>query len=274
MAPLVLMVAPNGARRSKADHPGLPMTPDELAAEAERCCAAGATVIHLHVRTADGRHSLDPDLYRSAMRAIRSAVGERMAIQVTTEAAGVYMAEAQRAVVRELRPEAVSLAIRELIPDEASIEQAAALRPLAALISALRRNNILYTADEVARFHELRRRGVIPQSHPWVLFVLGRHAEATAIRASDLVPLLRHHEDGVPWSVCAFGPAEAAAALAAAGLGGHVRVGFENNLWLRDGSLAGSNADLVVQTRRELPLVDRSLADIEWTRGFLARTAA
>ena len=125
MDPLILMVAPNGARRSKADHPNLPMTPGELAVEAERCSAAGATVIHLHVRTADGRHSLDPELYRSAIHAVRMAVGERMAIQVTTESVGLYTPEAQIAVVRELRPEAVSLALRELIPDEAHIHQAA-----------------------------------------------------------------------------------------------------------------------------------------------------
>jgi 3-keto-5-aminohexanoate cleavage enzyme len=60
MTPLVVIVAPTGARRSKADHAGLPITPDEIAAEAARCCAAGATVLHLHVRDEDGAHTLDP----------------------------------------------------------------------------------------------------------------------------------------------------------------------------------------------------------------------
>ena len=273
MDPLVVTVAPNGARRSKADHPHLPMTPDELAAEAERCSAASATVIHLHVRTADGRHSLDPELYRSAMHAVRMAVGERMAIQLTTESVGLYTPEAQIGVVRELRPEAVSLALRELIPDEAHIHQAADflhwLRD-----ERIAPQYILYTPDDVIRFHELRRRGVIPQLHPWVLFVLGRYAEAEESRASDLLCYLRHHEDGSPWSACAFGQTEAATVLTAAGLGGHVRVGFENNLWLRTGSLAQSNADLVVQIRQEAALVDRTIADIEATRAFLTNTAA
>jgi uncharacterized protein (DUF849 family) len=142
------------------------------------------------------------------------------------------------------------------------------------VMSALRHNTILYTPDDVTRFHELRRRGAIPQLHPWVLFVLGRYADPEERRASDLLRNLRPHENSSPWSACAFGQTEAATVLTAAGLGGHVRVGFENNHWLRAGRLAQSNADLVVQIRREAALVDRTLADIEATRVFLATTAA
>lgn len=273
MDPLVLMVAPNGARRGKTDHPNLPITSSELADEAERCATAGATVIHLHVRTSDGHHSLDPDLYRQAMKAVRTAVGDRMAIQITTESVGLYTPDAQIGVVRELEPEAISLALRELIPDEAHVNQAADFfrwlhdRRIAP-------QYILYTPDEVVRFHELRRMGVIPQRHPWVLFVLGRYADQATSRSSDLAAYLGHHQDDLPWSVCAFGPTEAATVLTGAGLGGHIRVGFENNLWLRDGNLARSNAELVTQIRQEAALVDRSLADIQATNAFLAATAA
>ena len=82
--------APNGARKTKADHPALPITPKELAATASDCLDAGASMIHLHVRDAQGRHSLDAELYRTAMSAIRRAVGDQLVIQVTSEAAGVY----------------------------------------------------------------------------------------------------------------------------------------------------------------------------------------
>jgi uncharacterized protein (DUF849 family) len=107
MTPLVVTVAPTGARLTKADHAGLPLSPAEIAAAAERCCAAGATVQHLHVRDADGRHSLDPALYRAAIEAVRATLGERMVIQVTTETAGRYSALDQMTVVRQLHPEAV-----------------------------------------------------------------------------------------------------------------------------------------------------------------------
>jgi uncharacterized protein (DUF849 family) len=273
MSPLVVMVAPNGARRTKADHPGLPITPAEIAREAAACAEAGASLLHVHVRDADGRHSLDPGLYRAVIDAVRSALGERIVIQITTEAVGRYPPAEQMRVVRELRPEAVSLALAELIPDDAAIAAAAGF------LAWLQRERIapqyiLYSPDEVTRFHELRARGVIPQRRPFVLFVLGRYAERTDARPRDLLPYLAAHDAACPWSLCAFGPRESACALTAAGLGGHVRVGFENNLWRADGRLAASNAELVAQLAAGAPLLGRPLADVATTRALLAESAA
>ena len=273
-SPLLLMVAPNGARRTKADHPALPLSPAELAREVGACREAGATLLHLHVRDGQGRHSLGPELYGAAIAAVRREVGDGMVVQVTTEAVGVYAPEQQMATVRALRPEAVSLALRELIPDPAEPG------PAADFLRWLRRERIaphfiLYTPEEVAAFQDLRRRGVIPQACPFLLFVLGRYVDPVEVRPRDLLPFLAVHGDGdaAPWSVCAFGPAEAACALAAAALGGHVRVGFENNLHLSDGRLAPNNAALADQIRRGADLLGRPLATIDQTRALLAETA-
>ena len=272
MTPLVVMVAPNGARRTKADHPNLPITPAEIAREAELCCAAGASVLHLHVRADDSRHSLDPDLYRAAIDAVRQKLGERMVVQVTTEAVGRYSPTEQMAAVRALHPEAVSVALAELIPDEAATDHAAAF------LAGLRRERIapqyiLYAPDEVTRFHDLRGRGVIPQRRPFALFVLGRYAGQLEGQPGDLLPFLAAHDAECPWAVCAFGRGEAACVLTAAGLGGHARVGFENNLWLADGGLAASNAQLVEQVAAGARLLGRDIADSATTRAFLAATA-
>jgi 3-keto-5-aminohexanoate cleavage enzyme len=272
MTPLMVMVAPSGARRTKADHPGLPLSPAEIAAEAERCWTAGATALHLHVRAADGRHSLDPALYRAAIEAVRERLGERMVIQVTTETAGRYSALDQMTVVRQLHPEAVSLALAELIPDLAAAGDAAAF------LHWLRRERIapqyiLYTPNDVARFHALRRRGVIPQRRPFALFVLGRYGEPGEVRPRDLLPYLRAHDLSCPWALCAFGPGEAACVLTAAGLGGHARVGFENNLWRVDGARAATNAELVEQVVAGARLLGRQPADSAATRALLAATA-
>jgi uncharacterized protein (DUF849 family) len=62
MDPVLIMVAPTGARRSKLDHPGLPISACEIALTARACADAGAGAIHLHVRDRSGGHSLDPDL--------------------------------------------------------------------------------------------------------------------------------------------------------------------------------------------------------------------
>ena len=219
MTPLVVMVAPNGARRTKADHARLPLTPAEIARETELCCAAGATVLHLHVRGDEGQHSLDPALYRAAIGAVRQALGDRIAIQITTEAVGRYSPDDQMTVIRQLHPEAVSLALAELIPDDAAAGEAAAF------LNWIKRERIapqyiLYTPNDVARFHALHRRGVIPQRRPFALFVLGRYlrpSSPTELRPRDLLPYLKAHDAACPWAVCAFGPSESACVLTAAG---------------------------------------------------------
>src|SRR5512140_78338 len=88
--PVIVAVAPNGARKKRADHPRLPITAIELAACAQECLAAGASMLHLHVRDSQGAHSLDPDLYENAITAIRQRVGDDLILQVTTETAGIY----------------------------------------------------------------------------------------------------------------------------------------------------------------------------------------
>ncbi len=65
-----VMVAPNGARRTKADHPRLPVAVDEIVSEAKACLEAGATALHAHVRDDQGRHSLDPGRYRELLSAL------------------------------------------------------------------------------------------------------------------------------------------------------------------------------------------------------------
>jgi uncharacterized protein (DUF849 family) len=105
---------------------------------------------------------------------------------------------------------------------------------------------ILYTPEEAQRLGGMQRRGLIPQDDIPVLFVLGRYTPGQVSMPADLLPFLA---SGMPrfghWSVCAFGRHEAACVVAGALLGGHARVGFENNLFRPDGSTAGSNADQV-----------------------------
>lgn len=275
MTPLVVMSAPNGARRTKADHPRLPITPEELAAEAVRVADTGATLLHLHVRDEDGRHSLDPGRYRLAIDAVKAAIGDRMVIQITTEAVGRYDPAAQMEVVRELEPRSVSLALRELIPSDSEADIAAG----AEFFTWLRARRIaphfiLYTPEDVGRFEAFRTRGIIPQQKPFALFVLGRYVEPTEVRANDLLPFLAEHDQGSPWSICAFGPVESAAAMTSTALDGHVRVGFENNLWRADGVLAHSNADLVAQAVTGARLIGRKVADVDDTQALIDETGA
>ena len=282
IAPLAIAVAPNGARRTQADHPALPMTPDELAATAVACREAGACMLHLHVRDDAGAHSLDAGRYREALAAIRAAVGDGLVLQVTTEAVGRYTPAEQRAVVRELRPEAVSLAVREAIPDAG--EEAEARRFLHDCAEAgVAVQLILYDTDDLARWRDLRARGVIPAMPNGAapngaapdgmadrLYVLGRYAEGLTAAPGDLLPFVTAPDGRADrWSVCAFGPREAACVLTGAALGGHVRVGFENNLHLPDGGLAPDNAALVAAVATGAKALGRPLASAADLRAAL-----
>jgi uncharacterized protein (DUF849 family) len=242
--PFIVMSAPNGARRGKEDHHSLPITPDEIATCAEDVADAGASIIHVHVRDGQGAHSLDSDRYQAAIAAIRGRVGDRLIIQVTTEACGIYSAEQQMAMVKELKPEAVSLALRELCPDENGEAEAAKF------FAWLNENDvmpqyILYTPQEVTRFEALRERGIVPDDWPFVLLVLGSYSNSTNGDPRLLPGYVARLNPDVAWAVCCFGATEDAAVIAAGNMNGHARVGFENNLLLPDGSMAPDNAALV-----------------------------
>jgi len=259
---VAIAVAPNGGRKTRADHPGLPMTADDLARAAAECLEAGAAMLHLHVRDSDGAHLLDAEAYRAAISAICRTVGDRLVVQITSESLGKYAPAEQMAVVLATNPEAASLALRELAP-EAGDE-----KPFADFLVRLKRMRIwpqiiLYSPEEAARLADMHRRGVVPFDSVAVLYVLGRFTLLRTAAPADLLPFLA---PGAPrfahWSVCAFGRREAACVTAGALLGGHARVGFENNLTLPSGERADSNADLVAA-------VARALADL----GFVSEDA-
>lgn len=258
-APLRISVAPNGARRSKQDHPAIPLTPAEIAAEAERCADAGAMLLHLHVRDADGKHTLSPDIYRRALEAIQHRLGSRLLIQITTESVGMFDIPTQMDCVLAVRPPAASFAVRELIPDAASEARArdffAAVRDIGTIPQF-----ILYHPDEIDRLRRLQAAGVIPFPKPDVLFVLGRYTDDKHPDSTALVPFLSKWGSDSSWTVCAFGAGELAIAAAAIGLGGHIRVGFENNLHRPDGSVLSGNAEQVAAVAALARSVGRTLA--------------
>lgn len=266
--PLIVAVAPNGASRTKSDHPVLPVTPRELARTAASCLDAGAAMIHLHVRGPDGGHTLDPHIYKEATAAVRRAVGDKMVVQVTSESGGIYRPEDQMQAIREVAPESVSLALRELIPTEAH-EPAAAECFLWLSGNGCVPQYIIYSEQETHWYRELLERGVIPDTPHWVLFVLGRYTGGKQSQPADLVPFLKQAPQR-PWSMCAFGPSEHACAVAAAALGGHVRVGFENNFYLKDGSTAPDNAALIAQVQETAGVLNRPLMDADGLRNLFA----
>ncbi|MDH4071759.1 MAG: 3-keto-5-aminohexanoate cleavage protein [Gammaproteobacteria bacterium] len=255
--PYIVMCAPNGARRNRKDHAALPITPEELAECAGEIVDAGASIMHVHVRDDSGRHSLDARRYRAAIDAIREQVDDRLVIQVTTEACGIYTPDTQMALIRELRPEAASVALREIT---AAGEGEAAAFYAWMCENGVMAQHILYSPDEVRRFESLRAADVIPDPRPFVLFVLGRYAENLTGNVGELDAYIDAAAADTTWAVCCFGRTEHEAVVAAAAKGGHARVGFENNLWLQGGEVADDNAALVSLATRAGEAAGRPVA--------------
>lgn len=238
-----IMLAPNGARKTKADHPRLPITIPELIEETRLAVAAGADGLHAHVRDAEGKHSLDAGLYRELLAETDREFPD-LFVQVTTEAVGIYSAKEQRRLVRDLRPRHVSIGLREVTSDG----DMTATADLFAFCKdeGIDVQHILYDEEDCRHFLRLRDEGVIPGDLPQVLHVLGRYSVGQVSDPAEIAPRIAVLEGhAVDWGLCAFGRNETACLVETLRLGGKARIGFENNFEHPDGRMAESNADRV-----------------------------
>lgn len=266
------MAAPNGARKTHKDHPALPVSIAETVAEAEACFNAGATILHAHVRGANAEHVLDSGLYRELLAELEARV-PRMLVQITSEAVGRYRPEEQVACVQSVQPKMVSMALREIT---SNYEQTGIARRFFEWCEEheVHLQHIVYNAEELDRFVAYRDDGVIPAGQACILFVLGRYSANYQSEPSDLDPFLQRDLAGLDWFTCAFGNQEQQCILHGIEAGGHARIGFENNLYLPDGSLASSSAALIEDLVAALRQQGGEVADAESARQQLGVRSA
>ncbi|MEM6680896.1 MAG: 3-keto-5-aminohexanoate cleavage protein [Pseudomonadota bacterium] len=261
-------VAPNGGRRVHSDHPAVPLDPASLAQTAKACLDQGAAMIHLHVREPDGSHLLDKDAYDQAISAVKTACGDDILIQITTETLGKYPVEAQRQIVRDVRPEAASLAFREFVPSQ---DDGADADAFAALLTWMREAGalpqiILYDLPDLERLQGFCAAHDFTVESLNLLYVLGRYTK-TPNGLKQVAELVSHPRlEPKSLMTCAFGPAELQSVTAAALFGADVRVGFENNLWTPDGSVAPDNAALVCAAAGSLSAMGFTLGSADTLR--------
>lgn len=243
------MVAPNGARLTKADHPAIPLTIEETVTCAVACYASGANGLHLHIRDDKGAHLLDADTYAKALADLKGAVPD-MPIQITTEAVGIYDVKAQKQVALNAGANMVSVSVRELTREAgaAAFYSECAQRGIAV-------QHILY--DQADAEHLLR---VLPDEllgapSLQLLFVLGRYSQSQNSSPCELDPFLDWMQSASiapDWATCAFGQNETACLVYSVQNGGKSRVGFENARLNRDGTVATDNAQRVRELRSEI----------------------
>ena len=245
------MVAPNGARKTKEDHPNLPITISEIVKEAVNCFNEGANAIHAHVRDKKGDHCLDVGLYRELLSELNIKVPE-LPVQITTEAVGKFSPEEQFEVVKLVQPEAASVALIEMMPNIKDPRLAQNFYNFA-IDNNIQIQHILYSVEDLKLLKKAIELNIIPKKNLQLLYVLGRYDKNFQSKKDDLDLFLDEHKNityEIDWGICAFGRSETDCLIKSNLHGGKVRVGFENNFYNQNGTVASSNAERVAEVSK------------------------
>ncbi len=234
---LIVNLAPTGMVPTRADTPHVPLTPAEVAADVRRCRDAGASIVHLHPRDEEGRPTQSPERAAEFIAAVREAVPD-IVVNITTS--GRRDPElAGRARVLDLdgavRPEMASLTLGSLnFPKQASINAPATIAGLAERM----RDRGIVPEWEVFDFGMLdyaaylRDRGLL--GDPVYVNLLLGSLGTSAATPLNLALLVERVPAGATWAATGVGRFQSAVNRWAIAMGGHVRIGLEDNIWFDD----------------------------------------
>lgn len=271
MSPMVITAAMVGAEVTREQTPYLPISAEELAEDAAKCRDAGAAMVHLHVRTADGRPSQDTELFRAAIRAIRARCD--VLVQVSTGGAVGMTADERCGPLRLTgadRPDMATLSTGTVnFGDEVFSNPRPLIRDIAGRIKAAGLTPELecFEVGMIDEARALAKEGFItlPAHFDFVLGVGG------ALAASpQVLDFMRSYlPAGSTWTCAAMGRHQLPFVELSAERGGHARVGLEDNLYLSKGVLAKGNFELVAEAARLARSKGRTLATPQQARELL-----
>lgn len=273
LGPLIVNVALTGMVPTKADNPNLPVTPEEIAADCERCVQAGAAIVHLHARDADGQPTYRADVYREIILRVRERCPD-VIICVSTSGR-VFRTFEERSEVLGLdgdaKPELASLTLGSLnFPRQASVNDPEMIRRLAQEIRVRGIVPELEVFDfgmaDYARY--LLERDVLAE--PLVFNLLLGSLGTLSATPFNLAALVQALPDGATWAGAGIGRFQLFVNSLAITMGGHVRVGLEDNVWL-DGerSRPATNEALVQRLAALAEIVERPLATPDEARHLI-----
>jgi 3-keto-5-aminohexanoate cleavage enzyme len=266
MDPLIITCAPVGAEITPEQTPHLPYTPQLLGETARAVREAGASILHVHCRNDDGTNTHSVERFGQAYEAIRAQ--SDLIVQFSTGGA-IGMTPQERAAVLELRPEMATLTCGSVnFGDDIFENSFPIMRDLLKKMNefGVRPELEIFDKGHLANARRLARERLLlfPQHVDFVLGVPGG-LEATVQNLCDLVDDL---PEGCTWSVAGIGKRQLPMAMAAIAMGGHVRVGLEDNLFYSRGRLA-RNDELVARVARLAAEAGRTIATPDRARKVL-----
>ncbi len=270
--PLIITAAIVGAEVTRDQNPHVPYTPEEIAEEARRCRDAGASVIHLHARHDDGRATQDRERFKATIDAIRARTD--VIVQVSTGGAvGMSIDERCQPLLLRPAPDMATLNCGTInFGNDIFVNSRKEIRDVAGKIneSGSMPECEVYEVGHLDEAIALHKENLLsPPLH--VQFVLGIPG-AMGARESTLRFLVAELEaSGIPhtWGVAAVGRFQRPLTELAVRLGGHARVGLEDNIYLDKGVLAEGSAPLVERLASYSEQQGRKVADPKLARELL-----
>jgi 3-keto-5-aminohexanoate cleavage enzyme len=272
MEPLIITTALTGAETTKQAQPNLPIAPQEQAQTAKECFDAGSRVLHLHVRDDEGKPTQSLERFEDVMNRVRKEVPE-MIIQMSTGGAVGEPFEKRMAPLK-LKPNMATLNAGTLnFGDDVFINTPKDIERLAMYFQEMgvAPEIEVYEPGMIDYVAKLVEKGFITHSPLHVQFVLGVPGGMSG-KPKNLIYMAEHLKEEIPtatWGVAGVGRWQLPCAIMAIVMGGHVRVGFEDNIYYHKGVVAKSNAQLVARITRIAEEFGRPIATPEQTKKIL-----
>ena len=279
--PVVITCSISGAIANREQCPAIPYTPAEYAAEARRIVDEGGVMIHIHARKPDGTPSYEVEDFMAITYAIREEVGDEVIVNFSTGTIGVPVAK-RIEYLRACRPEVAALNMGSMNYAKYSrtrkqfVFNMVFANPFEEIIELLEAMNELgikpehecFDIGHVGSLAPLIDMGVLhPPLHvDCVMGVLG----GIPPTATNLAAMVANLPASSHWGVIGISREQWMLVGAALTLGGSIRVGLEDNLYLPDGQMARSNGELIAKARQMTEDIGRRPASVHEARELLA----
>jgi 3-keto-5-aminohexanoate cleavage enzyme len=278
--PVVITCSISGAIANREQCPAIPYTPAEYAAEARRIVDEGGVMIHIHARKPDGTPSYEIEDFQAITDAIRAEVGDAVIVNYSTGTIGVPVAK-RIEYLRACRPEVAALNMGSMNYAKYSRSRKEFVfkmvfpNPFDEIIELLEAMNELgikpehecFDIGHVGSLEPLIDMGVLktPLHVDCVMGVVG----GIPPTARNLAAMVENIPDGSHWGVIGISRDQWMLVAAALTLGGSIRVGLEDNLYLPGGKMASSNGELIAKARQLTEDLGRRPATVEEARKML-----
>ncbi|KTG08609.1 hypothetical protein AUR64_18245 [Haloprofundus marisrubri] len=266
--PVIVTAALTGGVQGKEAHPDLPETPDEIAAAAAACENAGASILHLHARRDSGERAFSTERFQEVTEKVREAT-ENVVIQHSTGGTGAPDALRAEPLRTDPAPEMASLDMGPLNRyDRLTSENTRATVRM--LHEEMRERGIKPELEVFNDGHLNESLAIVDEldSPPYFNLIFGS-GTLSVPHPRSLQTMVSHLPEGAEFNVLGFGRHQLPLTTMSIVLGGHVRVGLEDNIYYRKGELAESNAQFVERAVRIADELNRPVATPAQAREIL-----